>query len=284
MSVGKNPEGSGNGVALYGGGDDGRVSEGIVCTGFGMQRIGGWVRERTLDSFAAVFVDDGRGELRSGGGVQEIVGPALFWLFPGETHSYGPDENTSWRERWVLFGGRLAEALCRARLIDPLHPVSPIGDGVEIAALFDTLHSDFLDGHRYGPVAAGATVHRLIARAARRQPVSGGRPRRGDLDGAVAAIRARAFGPLDLRDLAAEFGFSPAALRRRMHEIHGVAPKAMLMQWRCARAKELLATTDQGVEAVAHAAGFEDAYYFSRMFAAREGLSPSAFRRRHRRI
>jgi AraC-like DNA-binding protein len=127
-------------------------------------------------------------------------------------------------------------------------------------------------------------VQRLIACAARQRPAPGGRPRRGDIEGAAAAIRERAFGPLDLTGLAAEFGFSPAALRRRMHEVHGVAPKAMLMQIRCARAKELLATSDQGVEAVAHATGFEDAYYFSRVFAAREGQSPSAFRRRHRRI
>jgi AraC-like DNA-binding protein len=111
-----------------------------------------------------------------------------------------------------------------------------------------------------------------------------GRPRRGDLEGAMAALRERAFGPVDLAALAAEFGFSPAAFRRRMHEVHGAAPKALLMQWRCGRAKALLATTELSIEAVAQRAGFEDAYYFSRVFTGREGLSPSAFRRRHHRL
>jgi len=272
-------------IALYAAGADSLDGAGIACTGFGLQQIGGWVRERTLDSYAAVFVDTGRGALSTPpAGSLAVAAPALFWLFPGIPHSYGPDEGTTWHERWVLFDGGLAEALQRAGLLDPTQPLSTIGNGVEIGALFDTLHSDFLDTRRSGPIAAGATVQRLIACAARHRPDPGGRPRRGDIEGAVAAIRERAFGPLDLAELAAEFGFSPAAFRRRMHEVHGVAPKAMLMQIRCARAKELLATTDQVVEAVAHATGFEDAYYFSRVFAAREGLSPTAFRRRHRRI
>jgi AraC-like DNA-binding protein len=284
MSPDRRPT-TGDSLALYGAGVDSLQGIGIVCSGFGLQRIGGWVRERTLDSYAAAFVDDGGGALLTPpGGEQAIIAPALFWLFPGVPHSYGPANGTSWHERWVLFGGGLAEALQRGGLLDPVHPVSPVGDGVEVAALYDALHSDFLDTHRFGPVAAGATVHRLVAKAAQRQPIAGGRPRRGDLDAAMAALRERAFGPIDLAALAAEFGFSPAAFRRRMHESYGAAPKALLMQWRCARAKELLATTELSVEVVAQRAGFDDPYYFSRVFTGREGLSASAFRRRHRRL
>ena len=96
-------------------------------------------------------------------------------------------------------------------------------------------------------------------------------------------MRSRAFGPVDLGALAAEFGFSPATLRRQVHTTHGVSPKGLLLQWRCGRAKELLALTDLGVDAVARQTGFEDPYYFSRVFAQREGLPPSEFRRRNQR-
>jgi len=271
-------------VALYRPADGSFAGLGLACTGFGVQRSRGWVRERRLDEFAAVFIDDGQGELvTAAAGRLAIAAPALFWLHPEIAHSYGPTAGTSWHERWALFGGPAAEALLQAGAVEPRHPISAIGDGLEIAGLFSTLHDDFLDDYRLAPLAAAATIQRLIARAGRHRPPTFGRQRRGDIEAAVAALRERAFGPVDLAALAAEFGFSPASFRRRMHEVHGVAPKALLMQWRCARAKELLATTELSVEAVAARAGFEDAYYFSRVFSAREGLAPTTFRRRQRR-
>jgi AraC-like DNA-binding protein len=271
-------------VALYRPADGRLAALGLACTGFGFQRSRGWVRERTLDEFAAVFIEDGRGELvTAAAGRLTIAAPALFWLHPGIPHSYGPAPGTSWRERWALFGGPAAEALLAAGGIDPRYPAAPIGDRRETASLFATLHGDFLDEYRLAPLAAAATVQRLIARIGRLRPSAVGRPRRGDIEAAVTALRARAFGPVDLAHLAAEFGFSAAAFRRRMHEVHGSAPKALLMQWRCARAKELLATTGLSIEAIAASVGFEDAYYFSRVFSAREGLAPTAFRRHHRR-
>jgi AraC-like DNA-binding protein len=271
-------------VALYRPADAGLAALGLACTGFGQQESRGWVRERVLDEFAAVFVQDGEGELITpAAGRLPIAAPALFWLHPGIAHSYGPAPGTGWRERWALFGGTAAEALLQAGGIEPRRPVSVIGNPAEIAGLFATLHGDFRDDYRLAPLAAAATLQRLIARSGRHRRPAAVRPRRGDIEAAVAVLRERAFGPVDLTALAAEFGFSPASFRRRMHEVHGSAPKALLMQWRCARAKELLATTGLSIEAVAARVGFEDPYYFSRVFAAREGLAPSAFRRHHRR-
>jgi AraC-like DNA-binding protein len=271
-------------VALYRPADPGLAALGLACTGFGFQRSRGWVRERTLEEFAAVFIDAGAGELvTAAAGRLPIAAPALFWLHPGITHSYGPAPGTGWHERWALFGGSAAAALLEAAGIEPRQPVSVIGNAAEFAGLFAALHGDFLAEYRLAPLAAAATLQRLIARTGRHRPLTAGRKRRGDIDAAVAALRERAFGPVDLVALATEFGFSAAAFRRRMHEVHGSAPKALLMQWRCARAKELLATTGLSIEAVAASVGFEDAYYFSRVFASREGLPPSAFRRHHRR-
>lgn len=76
---------------------------------------------------------------------------------------------------------------------------------------------------------------------------------------------------------------SPATLRRRFASRFGVSPKAMQLDIRLDRAKELLASSDDSVELVARTVGFTDAYYFSRVFRGREGRSPSEFRQQNRR-
>jgi AraC family transcriptional regulator of arabinose operon len=270
-------------VALYRPAIDERLKAGIFCAGFGLQRISGRVTNRTLDGFAAVFIAEGDGWLETNAaGRQSIAAPALFWLHPDVAHSYGPHDGSQWLEHWALFDGDLARGFRAAGLLDPLRPVAAIGDGIEVAALFAALHTDFLDDHWLGALAAGATIHRLIARTARPGPELA-RAVRGDFDAAMKALRERAFEPIDLEALAAEFDFSPATLRRRVHATHGVSPKGLLMQWRCGRAKELLALSEIGIEEIARQTGFEDPHYFSRVFAQREGLPPTEFRRRNQR-
>jgi AraC-like DNA-binding protein len=100
---------------------------------------------------------------------------------------------------------------------------------------------------------------------------------------ALRALQSRALEEIDLAGLAAEFGVSPATLRRHCVEAYGIPPKVLQGRLRLDRAKELLATSDQTIEAIAAHVGFSDAFYFSRVFNRREGCSPSAFRRLNRR-
>jgi len=86
-----------------------------------------------------------------------------------------------------------------------------------------------------------------------------------------------------LAAFAQDFGISAATLRRRFIAATGLPPKALQLRLRIDRAKELLATTDAPIEQIARTVGFEDSFYFARLFLGRESLTPSEFRRRHQR-
>jgi AraC family transcriptional regulator of arabinose operon len=273
-----------NGIALYRPRAEMPSVGGLACTGFGMQRIARWVTDRVLDDYAAVYVDAGAGWLETAAlGRRRIQAPALFWLAPGIHHSYGPDEGTAWHEHWVIFTGDGADALQAAGLIDPLRAPYELAETREIAGLFGMIHSDFLDDHPLGPASAAAALQRLIVRAARLAEgrEAGARPQR--LTEAVAALRERAFKPVDLVAFARAFELSPATFRRQMVANQGLSPKAFVQQLRIGRAKEMLAVTTMSIEEIARTIGFDDPYYFSRLFAAKEGLPPSEFRRRNQR-
>lgn len=59
----------------------------------------------------------------------------------------------------------------------------------------------------------------------------------------------------------------------------GVSPQRYLIDLRLTHAQQLLRDTHLGIQQIAAAVGYSDAFYFSRLFRSHIGLSPSAFRR-----
>jgi AraC-like DNA-binding protein len=88
--------------------------------------------------------------------------------------------------------------------------------------------------------------------------------------------------PWTLNDLAEIALLSPEQLRRLFHRYLGRSPLRRVLELRLAHSAEQLRTTDDKVEAIAHAVGYRSVYAFSSAFAREVGCSPSVFRRRSR--
>ncbi|MCX5661357.1 MAG: AraC family transcriptional regulator [Planctomycetota bacterium] len=84
--------------------------------------------------------------------------------------------------------------------------------------------------------------------------------------------------PATLDELARWSGFSGQHLNRVFRRSLGVTPLRYLMRLRMERAAALLADGQWTVRAVATKLGFDDAYYFSRLFRQHMGRSPSRHR------
>jgi AraC-like DNA-binding protein len=83
-----------------------------------------------------------------------------------------------------------------------------------------------------------------------------------------------------LETLAQEAGLSRTALAERFREALGDTPLAHLRTLRLQAAMRLLGSTEQTLEQVAQAVGYQDAFSFSKAFKREVGLSPREFRRR----
>ncbi len=251
---------------------------------YGAHRISTQIEDRKLELFAVVMVERGKGQLRTASsGSHAVAAPAIFWLWPGMTHSYGPDEGTDWDEQWALFEGRIATDVLAGALIEPRQPLLQLHDLSEMQRLFALLRVEMGDDTHLARASAGARMQRIALTAAHQSLIERRERAEHPIAPAIEALRQRAFDTVDLTRFAMEFGMSPATLRRKFIAATGVPPKAFQLRLRLDRAKEMLAITDAGIEAIAHQTGFEDAFYFSRIFAQREGMSPSSFRNTNRR-
>jgi len=87
---------------------------------------------------------------------------------------------------------------------------------------------------------------------------------------------------VSLRGLARFAGLSPSYLTRLFARYTGRGVMTFLGDVRHREALSLLRNTDLAVAEVARSVGYDDPYYFSRVFRAREGSAPLHYRRRFR--
>lgn len=87
------------------------------------------------------------------------------------------------------------------------------------------------------------------------------------------AIDARYYAPLSCEQLATLAGMSRFHFIRTFKTAYGVAPYRYLLQVRIRRARHLLSTTPQPLDAIAAAVGFDSPSLLSKAFKSVEGIS-----------
>lgn len=92
---------------------------------------------------------------------------------------------------------------------------------------------------------------------------------------AVYAIESRYDTDLTLSSLAASLHVSAAHLSRTFKAVRGETVTTFLTRTRLNKANQMLHDTDRPVHEVAHAVGYQDPFYFSRLFKRHFGAAPS---------
>lgn len=80
-------------------------------------------------------------------------------------------------------------------------------------------------------------------------------------------------------DVAAYLGIDRSHFFRIFKSKIGISPERYIMNYRVARASEMLAATDLSVAKISNRVGVTDVCYFSKMFKKTTGRSPSEFRK-----
>jgi transcriptional regulator GlxA family with amidase domain len=85
--------------------------------------------------------------------------------------------------------------------------------------------------------------------------------------------------PITLKDCAQSAGWSEAHFSSIFRRQTNLAPIRYLTRLKIHRACELLKTTDLSMQEIAREIGFEDQFYFSRLFHRHLRMAPTAYRR-----
>ena len=203
--------------------------------------------------------------------------PAVFYIWPGSHFHYGPDEGTTWEERYICFTGPRVNDWLKWRWLH--HPDKPFP--LREADFFAQQHQHISGGFTEAPsvsleqakLDAEQFVYG-ISRQTLTNPV--------EEDRLALLIRKWILSPeamVDLPGAAKGLKMSYSSFRVHFERRTGLMPYQFLLRLRIDRACTLLIQTDQAVKAIAYDCGFDFAESFNRAFLRLKGMSPSAYRR-----
>lgn len=261
------------------------LSEGLypVAMGYYPDAHGHRMQRQRLDNYLLIYCIGGKGTLANDDKHYGITGGDLVLLPRDHAHAYKADNKDPWTIYWLHFDGRLAESFYRHAQMTA--PRLNIGVQPRVVRVFDGLTDLRRGSHQLAEFIQGC--HQLqallsyIALLTRQQL-----PRSGkllNLEQLRALMQEHIHSQLDLARLAAEANVSKYHFAKKFKALTGSAPIQYFINMKMQRACYLLDSSRQSIKEVAASLGYDDVYYFSRLFKKTIGLSPSQYRQnRHR--
>jgi len=242
-------------------------------------------RKKPIDQYVFIYCIDGRGWYELGGEHHAVSANQYFILPANIAHTYAADEAAPWSIYWIHFKGSMAPhyAASCSRPIDVTPSMaSRINTRIKLfEEIYLTLSSSFtIESIRY---ASASFQHYLASLRYIQQYRNAGQPSEPSSD--IADIVIHYFNEnlqrhLTLQDVAGFSGLSPSRLSFVFKVRTGHSPLNYFNLMKMRKACELLDTTGMKLNQISLRLGFDDPYYFSRLFSKIMGLSPRNYRLR----
>ena len=240
-------------------------------------------RPHGLDEGILIFCTRGKGWAEIDGRRFTIAASEVLFIPANKPHAYGADDDDPWSIHWAHFAGTAAASYSS---LLPSHEYVlsiPSADAKEIARMFR---------ESYRLASTGLTERTVLLVSHSLRYVLGllffqtGRSLRGasralaqDLTKSIEFMRANVARSLTLQELSRHAGLSPTRYSALFREQTGSSPVDHHIRLRMQAACHYLDTTALSVKEVAAKLGYDDPYYFSRIFQKILGCSPLAYRR-----
>lgn len=207
-------------------------------------------------------------------------GDALF-LPPREPHVYHADERSPWTIFWVHFRGLRAVDYLTSLGVSASSPVLTVADPAVLLEAFEDTFRHVTHGFGEAALTGLTTAFaRLLGLAKVHQRAAGSRSRRAEsrLLKVLALMRDDLARSWTLPELAREAHLSVPHFTELCRRQCGMPAIGLLTRLRLQRAMDLLQHGHHNVAEAANAVGYDDPFYFSRLFKKHMGMPPSACR------
>lgn len=241
-----------------------------------------WERDRSKEGIVLYCVE-GKGTVTIEKTVFPVMEGDVVYCAPGTRHGYAADSQTPWSIYWMHVSGERLYRPCGFHRLFAKNPVQHIGLLPELIFFFRSLIRNFesTDNTPKWLLSSLCAQHILAHIATAPKLAPGTIPHVNMLNAMIHHIHEQAETRVSLDELIRNTGFSKTHACKLFKSFTGTSPIAYLNKIKMEKACALLTTTDLQISQIAYRLGFDDPYYFSRLFAQATGHPPRTFRNIH---
>lgn len=243
-------------------------------------------RQRTKEEakqYVLIYCIEGNGWFEIGGVRQKVLPDHFFILPKGKAHSYGSNPNNPWTIYWIHFDGQKAGFFSEG-LDVPTRISSENNSRIEERLnLFEEIFSTLKNGYsmnnlEYSISSLFHFLGSLKFLSAYRESISSKHEQRDVIDHAIHYMRENIHKRLTLNEISEFMGFSNSHFSALFQQKTGYSPINYFIQLKIQQACHYLDFTDMKINQVSIMIGFNDPFYFSRIFTKIMHVSPTEYR------
>lgn len=215
-------------------------------------------------------------------GIKSVVKANQYFIIPAhEAHSYASDANNPWTIYWVHYSGSHANHFLPTDGVVHNIPPSSTNRIDNRLTIFEEMIQNLdmgysIDNLDYANICLAHFLASFCYLKQFRQIRSKKDYDMTDLS--ILFMKNNIDQKLDLHTLAQEAGLSSSHYSLTFRHKTGKSPVDYLIQLRIQKSCQLLDHTALSIKEIAIRVGYDDAYYFSRIFKKLMGTSPKAYR------
>lgn len=225
-----------------------------------------------------IYCTEGKAFLNVLGTPYTVEAGDLLLLPAGANHRYTSDPDNPWTIHWVHYTGPLAEEFRAYMGFDESVRIRHIGRQPRLLVDFNGLLSVRQTGFRTRGLVHAANRLRQLLTAVPITADSATHEDKNELDTIHSYMREHLEDRISLEQLAELAGLTPAHFATRYREKTGTSPIQHFLHLKVERACQMLDNTDLSFADISRQLGYDDAYYFSRLFKKVMGQSPRDYR------
>jgi len=215
---------------------------------------------------------------------QYNVGPNTYFIIPKNVaHRYHSDESSPWTIYWIHFRGEFAEKIYERFLENSRPAVRPIPYDEHRIGQFEQIYA--IVEHSFNEKEMEIMSISLLYFISAMVYYKEANPAIYNTDAvsnSIQFMKQHINGKFGIEELAAQQHISVSHYSRSFKKKTGSSPINYFNQLKIHKSCQYLYFTELSIKEIAIELGFDDQYYFSRLFSNVMGMPPSKYKKQHK--
>lgn len=252
------------------------------ASGFYKQAIKHTMLRRIHDDNLLIYCVHGQGSCQVNNKHYQVNAGDILLLPRGAAHSYQSSDDSPWSVYWCHFSGDKSQQYIEYLNKAQDNAIINVGVNPRLIANFDILLQSLQSSFNLPAFIYGANLlAQILTYIPQLRPIAKAQQMadKFDLEKVHSLMQASLHDQLNLDTLAQAVNLSKFHFIKCYKELTDTTPINYFIHLKIERACHLLDISTKSIKEISYNLGYEDTYYFSRIFKKIMGISPSEYRK-----